>query len=279
MHSLKVQITDKVVWQEFLKKVSIISAFFSICFIFIDISDNHKTYVGLSVVLFFVGLYVFLWWRYNNLKNLNLLIDDSKVSVLTGDLFTQPGLKAIAFNEYFDTQVDDKIISRSSLNGIYIKEYSDRSIEELDQIINDYQFEEGELIESDVERTGKSRKYKLGTVCIVDDFLLVAFSKFDKQNKAVLTMPEYLEFLISFWDGVNRIYSQKSVSVPIFGSGITRIKEHKNISDEELLKIMLWTFRISEMRFKYPAKLSIILHKDKIDSINLLDIKAVENGL
>ncbi len=279
MHSLKVQITDKVVWQEFLKKVSIISAFFSIGFIFIDISDDHKTYVGLSVVLFFVLLYVFLWWRYNNLKNLNLFIDGSKVSVLTGDLFTQPGLKAIAFNEYFDTQVDDKIISRKSLNGIYITEYSDRSIEELDQIINDYQFEEGELIESDVERSGKSRKYKLGTVCIVDDFLLVAFSKFDKQNKAALTMPEYLEFLISFWDGVNRVYSQKNVSVPIFGSGITRIKEHKNISDEELLKIMLWTFRISEMRFKYPAKLSIIIHKDKIDSINLLDIKAVENGL
>jgi len=273
MHSLKIQITDKVVWQEFLKKVSIISAFFSIGFIFIDISDKYKTCVGLSVVLFFVGLYVFLWWRYNNLKNLNLLIDGSKVSVLTGDLFTQPGLKAIAFNEYFDTQVDDKIISRNSLNGIYIEKYSDQSTEELDQIINDYQFEEGEMIESDVKRSGKSRKYKLGTICIVDDFLLVAFSKFDKQNRAVLTMPEYLEFLISFWDGVNRVYSQKSVSVPIFGSGITRIKEHKNISDEELLEIILWTFRISEMRFKYPAKLSIIIHKDKIDSINLLELK------
>ncbi len=113
----------------------------------------------------------------------------------------------------------------------------------------------------------------------MDDYLLVAFSKFDSNNKANLTMPEYLEFLINFWDNVNRVYSQKDVSVPIFGSGITRIKEHKNISDESLLKIMLWTFRISEMRFKYPAKLSIIIHEDKIDSINLLDIKAAQNGL
>ena len=87
-----------------------------------------------------------------------------------------------------------------------------------------------------------SKKYRLGTVCLIDDYLLAAFSKFDSQNKAVLSMPEYLEFLINFWDSVNRVYSQKSVSVPIFGSGITRIKEHKNISDEELLKIMLWTF-------------------------------------
>lgn len=42
---------------------------------------------------------------------------------------------------------------------------------------------------------------------------------------------------------------------------------------------MLWTFRVSEMKFKYPAKLNIFIHKDKIDSINLLDIKAIENGI
>ena len=33
---------------------------------------------------------------------------------------------------------------------------------------------------------------------------------------ATLTMPEYLEFLVNFWDGVNRNYAQQSVSVPIF---------------------------------------------------------------
>jgi hypothetical protein len=92
-------------------------------------------------------------------------------------------------------------------------------------------------------------------------------------------MPEYIEFLINFWDRVNRIYAQKSVSVPIFGSGITRIKEHKNISDEDLLKIMLWTFKLSEMKFKHPAKLSIIIHKDKIDKIDLFNLKSTELGL
>lgn len=276
---MKVKITDRVVWQEFLKKLSLISAIFSIAFIFIDVSDKYKTCAGLSVVLFFVGLYVFLWRRYNNLQHLNLSIDGSKVSVLTGDLFSQPGIKAIAFNEYFDTQVDDKIISKNSLNGIYINEHSNLSVAELDQIIEDYQFEDGELIDGDVKRIGKSKKFKLGTACLIGDYLLTAFSKFDSQNKAVLSMPEYLEFLINFWDSVNRVYSQKSVSVPIFGSGITRIKEHKNISDEELLKIMLWTFRVSEMKFKHPAKLSIVIHKDKISSINLLDIKTIENGI
>ncbi len=92
-------------------------------------------------------------------------------------------------------------------------------------------------------------------------------------------MPEYIEFLINFWDRVNHVYGQKNVNVPIFGSGITRIKEHKNISDESLLKIMLWTFKLSETKFKYPAKLTIVIHKDKIDKINLLDISSIEKGL
>ena len=106
--------------------------------------------------------------------------------------------------------------------------------------------------------------------------MLTAFAKFDEHNRVVITMSEYLDFLITFWDNVNKLYAQKNVSVPIFGSGITRIKEHKNISDEDLLKIMLWTFKISEMKFKYPAKLTIVIHESKIDEINLFDVKFFE---
>ena len=89
---------------------------------------------------------------------------------------------------------------------------------------------------------------------------------------------EYLQNAQRAWR-VNSVYALKSVSTAIFGSDITRMKRHKNISDEDLLKIMLWTFRISEMRFKYPAKLTIVIHKGKIDQINLLDIKSAKNGV
>lgn len=276
---MKVKLLDRMVLKNFLEKVSIISAFFTIAFIFIDIPEKYKACAGLMAGLIFVLIYLGLWWSANRLKKINLYIEGSKVVVKVGDIFKQQGLKAIAFNEYFDTQVDDKIISKNSLNGIFIVQHSNKTQSEIDLIIDKYQFEDGDLLEDSVERIGKRRKYKLGTVCILENHLIVAFSKFDKQNRAVLTMPEYLEFLINFWDNVNRVYSQKDVSVPIFGTGITRIKEHKSISDENLLKIMLWTFRISEMRFKHPAKLTIVIHEEKIDSINLFDIKTVENGI
>ena len=225
-------------------------------------------------------IYVWLWFTSNYLEEVNLNIEGSPVTVKKGDIFKQPGLKVIAFNEYFDTQVDDKIISHQSLNGIFITDHFKGSVPELDKYINEYVFDDDEILGENTARTlGKKIRYDIGTVCVYNNYLLTVFSKFDDQNRAWLTMPDYLTFLIRFWDKVNRVYAQRSVSVPVFGSGITRIKEHKNITDEDLLKIMLWTFRISEMRFKYPAKLHIIIHESKIDRINLLDIKSAKNGL
>jgi hypothetical protein len=276
----KVNLFDRRIIKQFLEVTSGISVCLSLALIFIDIPANNKLMLGGIFVAILLVIYAVLWFRSNSLEEVNLDIEGSNVTVKKGDIFKQRGFKAIAFNEYFDTQVDDKIISRQSLNGIFITEHLGVPVAELDEHIENYPFEDDEILgENTARKSGKKRQFSIGTTCVYNDYLLTAFSKFDEKNKAWLTMPDYLGFLINFWDRVNRVYSQKSVSVPIFGSGITRIKEHKNISDEDLLKIMLWTFRISEMRFKYPAKLTVIIHAGKIDKINLLDIKSAKNGL
>lgn len=277
---VKVDFFDKRIIKTFLEYTSVIGTIFSLVLIFVDIPDQIKLNMGCIFIFLLIVIYIVLWIKSNNLMEVDLDIEGSTVIIKSGDIFEQEGFKIIAFNEYFDTQVDDRIISRQSLNGIFLNKYFSESTAELDRYIEQYQFDSDVVIDEVENRgSGKKIKYNIGTICLYDDFILAAFSKFDEQNRAMLTMPEYLEFLINLWDRVNRIYAQRSVSVPIFGSGITRIKEHKNISDEELLKIMIWTFRISEMRFKYPAKLTIVIHKDKMDKINLLDIKTAKNGL
>lgn len=276
----KVSFFDRRVFRQFLEVVSVISVVASLAFIFIEIPKDMKLLVGAMFLIVLLIVYIFLWCRSNNLEQIHTKIEGSDVTIKKGDIFNEAGFKAIAFNEYFDTQVDDKIISSASLNGIFINNHLEMSVAELDHHIENYDFESDDVVGENTSRaSGKKMRFEIGSICIVGEYLLTAFSKFDDKNRAWLTMPEYLSFLINFWDRVNRVYAQKSVSVPIFGSGITRIKEHKNISDEDLLKIMLWTFRISEMRFKYPAKLTIIIHPGKMDTINLLDIKSANNGL
>ena len=276
----KVSFVDKRILKKFLEITSISSGTVSAVVLFVDIPVEWKLRAGWAFLMLLALTYLVIWIWSNNLNSIDINVEGSDVTVKVGDIFQQSGLKAIAFNEYFDTQVDNKIISEESLNGILIKKHLDISTSELDRYIENYAFDGSEVLESeDGRKQGKKQKYQIGTICLYKEYLLTAFSKFDENNKALLTMPEYLEFLINFWDRVNNVYAQKSVSTTIFGSGITRIKGHKNIADEDLLKIMLWTFRISEMRFKYPAKLTIIIHKDKIDQINLLDIKSVRNGV
>lgn len=276
----KVDFFDRQLIKNFKEKISTLSTVFSLFLIFVEIPADKKAAAGVVFVLGLIIFYLMLWQSANKLKLVELDIEGSKVTIKSGDIFSERGLKVIAFNEYFDTIVDDKIISGHSLNGVFIKHHLPATLAKLDKHIESYAFDTDEVAEVNEARAeGKKQRYKIGTLCVYDDFILAAFSKFDKNNRAVLTMPEYLEFLINFWDRINKVYAQQSVSTPVFGSGITRIKEHKNITDEDLLKIMLWTFRISEMRFKYPARLTIVIHKDKIASINLLDIKSAKNGL
>ena len=277
----KVTFFDNNLVKNFWAHLSGLLTIFSGVVLFIDDTPLKERWIfPVVLILFLIVWYVFLWWRASNLKDIDLDIESTTISIVTGDLFKQDGLKAIPFNEYFDTQVDDEVISKASLNGIFITDILLGKVEQLDSHILSYKFREENILEKNTTRiAGKNQKYQIGTVCFYEDYLLTAFSKFNDKNQAYLTMPEYLEFLIKFWDEINVVYAQRSVSVPIFGSGITRIKEHKNITDEELLKIMLWTFRISETRFKYPAKLNIVIHEDKIDKINLFEIKSMQNGI
>jgi hypothetical protein len=279
----KVTFFDKRILTKFWGYFSVISGIISFIYLFNFLPatcEKSNLWIGISCVIILIIIYFSIWIYVNKLKNVKIDIDGSNVIIKEGDIFKEDGYKVIGFNEYFDTQVDNKMISEHSLNGIFIKKICGNNTEELDKYIVE-QSDSEDIVAKNVERRkgGKKIKYKLSSTIVYDEYLLTAFSKFDVENRANLTMPEYIEFLINFWDRVNRIYAQKNVSVPIFGSGITRIKEHKNITDEDLLKIMLWTFKLSEYRFKYPAKLTIIIHKDKIDEINLLDVESMEKGL
>ncbi|ELY2811970.1 macro domain-containing protein [Cronobacter sakazakii] len=276
----KVSLFDKQVFNDFKGYASLLFGFIGSAVIFVDIPANQKIVAGgICTAVLFIG-YLCLWCRANNLREISLTIEGSTVIIKTGDIFDQDGLKAIAFNEYFDTQVDERIIAASSLNGKLINEHLSCTVSELDDYISNYRFDYGEIKEINSERMeGKRQRYEIGTICVYGDYILTALSKFDEHNVAHLTMPEYLGFLINFWDKVNRVYAQKSVSVPIFGSGLTRIKGHKIIDEQDLLKIMLWTFRISEMRFKHPAKLTIMIHEGKLNKVNLLELKTARNGL
>ncbi|WP_042167661.1 macro domain-containing protein, partial [Paenibacillus gorillae] len=179
------------------------------------------------------------------------------------------------FNEYFDTIVDNKIISEKTLNGLYIKEEVTDLTELDNQIEKNEELKEKIVDKNEARVRGKKNKYKLGSIVQNGEFLLTAFSRFDNDNRAFLYMNDYINFLLNFWNEIDIVYAGKSVSLPLMGSGVTRFKEFNNITDQELLELLLWSFKISRIKFTYPSKVTIVIHDSRKDKINFFKLKGV----
>ncbi|MFR5472207.1 MAG: macro domain-containing protein, partial [Romboutsia sp.] len=225
INRLKVNIFDKNLIVQFKSVVSLLVGVLTTILIFKDIPQKYKNYCFIAFVILLIIIYLVLWVRSNTIKRVELNINNSKMEIEQGDIFEQDGLKVIAFNEFFDTEVSDRLISDKTLNGIYLKNIVS-DVNKLDLDIENDQYLSKNIIEKNVQRAeGKSTRYELGSIYKRDDYLLTAFSKFDEYNRAYLTIKDYNNFLINFWKEIDKIYNAENISIPLLGSNITRFKE------------------------------------------------------
>ncbi len=274
---VKVNFCDKKLLKSYLAILSTISVITSFVFIVVTIPVKYKTHTVIIFAVSLVIIYILLWINANYLKCTNLTINNSSITVKIGDIFKEEGLKVIAFNEYFDTLVNEEIIASSTLNGQFIKLYVD-DVDSLDNAINEskYLLNPKRMRENNANRVdGKTQKYKLGSIYKYGDYLLTAFSKFDEDNRAYLTINDYINCLLNFWNEVDIVYANNSVVIPLLGTGITRLKDCETMSEQEKLELLLWSFKVSRIKFIYPSKVTIIIHESIKDKINFYKLKEV----
>ena len=257
---MKVKITNKKLWNNFSKMISIYTGVISLVLSFIDFEQNMKICIAIFSIVVLILTFLVLWYRANKLPKITLKINDTNFNIYFDDLFKQKDTKIIAFNEFFDTKVDDKIIAKSTLNGYYLNNYVN-SIYEVDCVINNNERIKKYIIDNDVSRKygAKSIKYKLGTLCPKDDFLL-------------LTVEEYISALMHMWNELDVYYAGKSVSLPLLGAGMTRFKNAR-VSEQELLEYIVMTFKASKIKLNNEASVNVILYENVKEKINLYDIK------
>jgi hypothetical protein len=269
---IKVAFFSRILWKRYLLFVSGISVFASLFFVAVNVPDEYKVLVLIGIALALFTSYVILWILANKTTSKKLNINGSPLEVKIGDIFEEGELRVINFNEYFDTVVDDKLIAKSSLNGRYIENHV-TDVAVLDKAIaDDTHLAEMKQNENSSRKSGKKIQYKLGSIHVADDYLLVAFSKFDKDNKAYLSMRDFINCLMTFWEEVDRVYSSKSVAVPLMGAGITRFKD-AHVSEQELLELLIWSFKVSRVKVRHPAKVTIVIHESVKDKINFFELK------
>ena len=254
----RISIFDKQLRSKYYPTLSVILAVYGVlttlsCFN--DFSDNTKIIVVCFILLSYLGV----WWYLNNLREISGEINGTKITIKQGDIFKQQGLKLIAFNEYFDTDIKSGLISIKTLNGKFLKNYV-CDIAGLDQAIENDTHCRKQQYGNNIKRKGKTKKYHLGTIFKYGNFGLVAFSKFDDNDNARLTLEEYFSCLFNFWNELNKIYNGCDGVIPLLGGGITRI-DGNTLKKQDLLEILLQTLKYSNLHF--IGKLPLLWHHPK----------------
>ena len=80
---------------------------------------------------------------------------------------------------------------------------------------------------------------------------------------------------MKMWSEIDALYGGKTVSIPLLGSGITRFRDCE-MTNQELLEIILWTLKISKVKFTYPSTMNIVLSESCKGKIDLYSLKEEE---
>lgn len=174
--------------------------------------------------------------------------------------------KIINFDECFTTKVGNATadINPESICGQYLKEHPDLDIQHLIEVA------QIKPARSKSKYQHKIR-YDSGTIVPNGDDLLMAFAKLDERGKGrFFSRDEYLKCLDLLWKEIENYYSEKDVCVPILGAGTTSIGggAGASISQQDLLDMMIWSYKLSSHKIKAPHKLRIICKKNSGFSIN-----------
>lgn len=268
---MKVKLTDRKLLKSFGAIVSWISTAASLFLIFVTLPDNRTLRICLAIVflILLIGIYAFIWWKANHKTNISLKVQGTNVEVRFGDIFKADGLKVIPFNEYYDTIVDDKIISSNSLHGQYIRKHAGVTAGELRELFDNDPGLRNHIAGVDMQRScGSQTAYELGTIYKHNDYLLLAFTKFDSSNRAYLDNKLLWNCLINMWKNIDVVHNGQSIYLPLLGTGITRLKE-MNLNEQQLLELLLVSLRLSGVKFNWNVKVTIIVYSGNQDMIDL----------
>lgn len=174
--------------------------------------------------------------------------------------------RVINFDECFTTQVGSATadINPDSICGQYLSSHLDLDVE---QLIAAAQITPARSKSKYQHKT----RYDSGTIVPNGDDLLMAFAKLDERGKGrFFSRDEYLECLDLLWKELENYYSEKDVCVPILGAGTTSFDggAGASIPQQDLLDMMIWSYKLSSHKIKAPHKLRIVCKKNSGFSIN-----------
>lgn len=177
--------------------------------------------------------------------------------------------RVINFDECFTTQVGENTaeVNPKSICGQYLLAHPDLDVQ---QLINDANIKPARSKSNYQQKT----RYESGTIVPNGDDLLMAFAKLDENGKGrFYSRDEYIKCLDLLWKELENYYAENDVCIPILGSGTTVIDggAGASIPQQDLLDMIIWSYKLSSHKIKAPHKLCIVCRKNDDFSINKIE--------
>lgn len=236
-----------------------------------DVSLSFQLYLAFSVILgtaffFFDGFLLTGFLKRSIRISSNSF--DSGVDVKFGNIFDEDGWICVGVNDFFDSIVDGKIISRNSLHGHIITNYWDNKSEEWqDEVMLSF----GETKGRNSKRTkGNEVRYKIGTTGFAQGggkkFIFVALGKTDKITNITSANAESLIAAVrGALRRARKICGNDSLIIPLMGSGLSRV----GIKPSVLLDLILTAIFEETKDSKVTDKITVVLPVEAKKQINL----------
>ena len=229
-------------------------------------NDNYDTLLNHLLIFILIFLIVIIVYSiYLNIrKKIYIKGKNYTICIKYGDILKEKNCKKIiTFDECYTKKVGNlpSDVNPDSICGQYLKKNPSINIKKL-------------IKDSNLKPCNKKSKFKSkdcytsGKLIQNDDFLLMAFAKLDENGLGYFpSVKDFTDCLSILWKEIDKYYGQKNVCIPILGSGITRIGDSE-LTKQELLDIIICTYKLSRNKIKNPYKLYIICKKSEDFSLN-----------
>lgn len=245
----------------------------------VELSSGKFEYDDVNIVLNRVLLFLAVWigviilypvYTYL-LKTIVINGEDYIIAIKYGNIFKETNCKrVIGFDECFTTTIGNAPheIKPTSICGQYLQANPNINMQQL--IANAHLTKERRK-----SKFNRQDKYKSGSIVPNGDDFLLAFAPLDENGRGVFpSYKEYLDSLFLLWQELDKYYAQHDVCIPILGSGITRIGDGMGtyFTQQELLEMIIVSYKLSPYKIKKPNKLRIICKKNEDFSLEKIKI-------
>lgn len=197
---------------------------------------------------------------------------DTKIRLVTGDLFEQNASLVIGMCDTFDIETPH-IIAKSSVQGQFLDRIYHNDISalrtDLERALSHKQ------IVDYVEKPGNKDRYAPGTVATITHqrthYFCVAYTEMDKNNKASSSMGALWEALENLWDEVRIRSNGETVAAPIIGLGQSGMSTVLPIQDA--IRFLILSFMFASRKSRVCEELLIIVRPQDEKRIDMLEIQ------